>query len=405
MKYSVTRRQALRLLAGSAAACLAVGLRPSLALARDPFAEFDRMEREAFASFDAQAKQAFEELERKTQQAFARVQARVAAAWGDSEVLLPAPKQWVGYDEQAGGRIAADYDSGQVKLEVEAPPGVSDQELRAKLASFAERTLALRSEQLDQLDPIRRDLGPAMAAPKVESPQVREAKSITRLMDDEQLRTGRLTQKIMHGRDFSKRQTSTAKGQKTIASVSVPMKKDHRKLSAEAILPFARQYAKRFKMPVDLVLGVTECESAFNPRAVSHVPAYGLMQLVPRSGGLDAYLFVYGERKILDTDYLFEPNQNVELGAAYLHLLYYRYLRKVQNPQSRLYCAIAGYNTGAGNVAKAFGTRLGGLPSKISSYSPDQVFTKLKKDLPYEETRRYIVKVTKAMKRYEEFKA
>jgi membrane-bound lytic murein transglycosylase C len=393
-------------MAGSAAACAACGLFPALAWADDPFAEFERLEQQAFADFDAKAKRAFDELERKTQQAFARVRARVAAAWGPDEVKLPAPKQWVGYDQGAGGRIAADYDAGQVTIEVEAPADASPEQVRTKLADFSRKTLSLDSAQLDMLDPIRQDLQPAAAASGIESGEVRQAKSLRRLMDQDELAPGRLEHKIRKKKkDVAFRTSSTKQGEKTIASVNLPMKKDHKELSAEAVHPFAQRFSERFKMPADLILAVTECESAFNPRAVSHIPAYGLMQLVPKSGGLDAYLFVYGERKILDTDYLFEPDQNMELGAAYLHLLYYRYLKGVSDPQSRLYCAIAGYNTGAGNVAKAFGTSLSGLPARAARYSPAHILEKLKKDLPYKETRRYIVKVTKAMQRYEHFKA
>ncbi|MGE4556797.1 MAG: transglycosylase SLT domain-containing protein [Desulfovibrionaceae bacterium] len=405
MNEHLNRRQVLRLMGGTAALA-ASGLLPSLALARDPFAEFDRMEQEAFASFDAQTKQAFDDLNRRTQQAFARAGAQVASTWGDKEVLLPAPKQWVGYDESQGGRIAANYQTGTVKVEVEAPPDVSPQELRNRLAAFSAKALTLPSAQLDKLDPVRQDIiasSYAPAAPKAESKEVQQAKSLQHLLDTKTLTPVRLERQIEQGEDVTIRQSSTSQGQKTIASITIPMKKDHEKLSAQAVYPFAKDFGARFKMPVNLVLAVTFVESSFNPRAVSPIPAYGLMQLVPASGALDAYLFVYGEKKILDTDYLFEPDRNVELGAAYLHLLYYRYLKNVGNPESRLYCAIAGYNTGAGNVAKAFGTNLGGLAAKTARYTPQQILNKLKKDLPYAETRRYVDKVTRAMETYKNF--
>jgi membrane-bound lytic murein transglycosylase C len=393
---------------GGTAAALAGGLIPSLALARDPFAEFNQMEQEAFSSFDAQTQQAFDDLSRRTQQAFARVRSQVAATWGEKEVLLPEPKQWVGYDESSGGRIAADYQTGEVKVEVEAPPNVSPQELRTKLAEFSARTLSLPSAQLDRLDPVRQDMqaltsAAAPPAAKVASKEVQQAKSLQPLLDSQTISPVRMKRKIEQGEGVTIRTSSTSQGQKTIASVTIPMKKNHQKLSAEAVLPFAKRFGARFKMPVNLVLAVTYVESAFNPRAVSPIPAYGLMQLVPASGALDAYLFVYGEKKILDTDYLFEPDRNMELGAAYLHLLYYRYLKKVGNPESRLYCAIAGYNTGAGNVAKAFGTNLSGLAAKTARYTPQQILSKLKSDLPYAETRRYVDKVTKAMGTYKNF--
>ncbi|MEC8227853.1 MAG: transglycosylase SLT domain-containing protein, partial [Pseudomonadota bacterium] len=98
--------------------------------------------------------------------------------------------------------------------------------------------------------------------------------------------------------------------------------------------------------------------------------------------------------------------QNVEAGSAYLHILNSRYLRKIDDPMSRLYCAIAAYNTGVGNVAKAFNNgQSGGMSdavvAKINAMSPDAVYDFLKVNLPYEETRRYLVKVKSRMEKYQ----
>ena len=102
---------------------------------------------------------------------------------------------------------------------------------------------------------------------------------------------------------------------------------------------------------------------------------------------------------------LFQANKNIEAGAAYLHILYNRYLRKIDNPQSRLYCAIAAYNTDSGNVAKTFNTDGSRNVTKaakiINTLTPDEVYAKLLSSLPYEETRKYLKKVSSRRTIYE----
>jgi membrane-bound lytic murein transglycosylase C len=69
-----------------------------------------------------------------------------------------------------------------------------------------------------------------------------------------------------------------------------------------------------------------------------------------------------------------------------------------------MYCVIAAYNTGSGNVAKAFvgNTSTESAFKVINQLTPEQVYATLKKDLPYAETRRYIVKVITHRKTYQE---
>jgi membrane-bound lytic murein transglycosylase C len=83
-------------------------------------------------------------------------------------------------------------------------------------------------------------------------------------------------------------------------------------------------------------------------------------------------------------------------------MLQTRYLRRITDPKTRLYCTIAAYNTGTGNVAKAFIGRASMQRAYpvINQFSPEQVFDILKNDLPYKETRKYLVKVTNHMKSY-----
>ena len=63
------------------------------------------------------------------------------------------------------------------------------------------------------------------------------------------------------------------------------------------------------------------------------------------------------------------------------------------------YLMICAYNTGAGNVSRAYigQTRLSEAFSKINSLSPNSGFKYLDSNLPYEETQDYPVGVNKRM--------
>lgn len=160
--------------------------------------------------------------------------------------------------------------------------------------------------------------------------------------------------------------------------------------------------AARHRIPPSLILAIIEAESAFNPRAVSPIPAFGLMQIVAQSAGVDVARYVLGERRIFTPAELFQPEQNIRFGTIYLKILKTRYLRAITDPQSRLYCAIAAYNTGAGNVARAFTgrTSVGAAAEVINAMTPAEVLAHLRTNLPFEETRRYVVKVLEARTDY-----
>ena len=183
----------------------------------------------------------------------------------------------------------------------------------------------------------------------------------------------------------------------------------HVKLPSDTMIKRSRHYeqlvrknANRFKLPVPLVFAIIHTESSYNPFAKSHIPAYGLMQIVPRSAGIDSYVFLHNKKKIPSATYLYDSKKNIEMGSAYLHILYYRYLKKVENPTSRLYCSIAAYNTGAGNVAYAFvqSNNITKASKKINSLPPKAVYNHLLKHLKYKEARNYLSRVSSRFNAY-----
>ena len=158
--------------------------------------------------------------------------------------------------------------------------------------------------------------------------------------------------------------------------------------------------ARRYHLPPSLIWAIIEVESSFNPYAVSPVPAYGLMQVVPRTAGRDAHRYLTGRDGIPSRTLLFTPARNIEYGSTYLHLLDSRYLADIRHPLSRRYCVIAAYNTGAGNVLRAFSHDRRQALARINAMTPSQVYAHLRRHLAHAEARRYVQKGVAALHRY-----
>lgn len=113
-----------------------------------------------------------------------------------------------------------------------------------------------------------------------------------------------------------------------------------------------KEMSAKYGVPAEFVKSVIGAESNFNPKAVSHVGARGLMQLMP------------GTAADLGVKDSFDIRQNVEGGVKYL-----RQMMDMFGEDKRL--ALAAYNAGPGAVKK-----YGGVP-------------------PYKETRAYVDKILK----------
>ena len=194
----------------------------------------------------------------------------------------------------------------------------------------------------------------------------------------------------------------TSEGTKNVVTITMELVEDHIPKRAEKFKDMVRKHSLAYAVDAPLIYAIMEQESSFNPAAQSWVPAYGLMQLVPKSGGRDAYRYVHKTDAIPSADFLFDPNNNIQLGTGYLKLLMSTTFKKIEDERCRMLCAIAAYNTGAGNVSRAINgtTNISKAIPTINTMSYDQLFEHLKKSLPHAETQDYIQKVTTKMQKY-----
>ena len=311
--------------------------------------------------------------------------------WGPKEVKLPEKKKYVKYTQNYRSRAIVDFDRGQITVETVDETNPRASLSRAVVATlltpqdprmvdvFSDKEVPLNSNEEpyllglvvdEQGKPVR-----TQAEAEAFAAHLLDKKSATRVIDQ----------------DGAKKQAMFV----TMSMVvNLPQKQ------AEKYRALVLRYADQYKMSPSLVFAIIRTESNFNPYAVSSVPAYGLMQLVPTSGGREAYRRAKGEDVAPTRDYLFDPQNNVELGTAYLNVLMFRQLEEVANEISREYCVIAAYNTGPGNVLRTFSKNRTTAVQQINGLQPSALYDKLRSNLPYQETRNYLEKVTTYRKSY-----
>jgi len=324
------------------------------------------------------------------------VQKESGAKWGSKEArTLPGRTRYVKYTENYKNRVVVDYDAGTILIEHLEEDKVADKLRNAAVVAL------LTPDDPGAVDLFSDKEIILTGQPYLQELVVDQNDAVLKSRADVERYADYLVANQLQHRSIDADGVS-----KNVLYVQMRMVNAHLDKRAVQYAATVRAHSENTKVSRSLIYAVIKTESSFNPYAVSGAPAYGMMQLVPSSGGREAYRKAKGEDVMPSKEYLFDAGNNIELGATYLGvLLNDSPLRAIRNPVSREYCAIAAYNTGPSNVFRAF-SQLSGRArqedalDKINSMRPDQVFDALRRNLPYEETRSYVVKVTEAKKRY-----
>ena len=129
----------------------------------------------------------------------------------------------------------------------------------------------------------------------------------------------------------------------------------------------------------------------------------GLMQLLPSTAGGEVHKFLYGRASELGSEELMNPENNLRYGIAYLHLLLTRHFGEVAHPESREFCAIAGYNLGPNALLNTFARDRDEAISIINSLTPQELYERLAEELPVRETRSFVARVINSKKEFTDF--
>jgi len=309
--------------------------------------------------------------------------------WGKKNRAIASPHRFVKYSQNYKSRAIINFDSGKIRIETVATKrplrSLHNAIVTTLLTPDDPRSVDLYTDHVVELKGrpylagfVKNQFGSYISTPEYAS----------RYAD------------FLIKRHLTQRHFNLGKKKQTLRAVHFKMINNHADIRAKQYSGLVKRYAKRNQLNRSLVYAIIKTESNFNPYAISTAPAYGLMQLVPTTGGRDAFRFVKGQDRIPSKQYLFNARNNIELGTGYLNIIHNRYLKDIQNPLSREYCVIAAYNTGSGNVLKAFHSNRHQATKIINRMTPSQVYQHLRKKLRYQEARRYLLKVTNAQRQF-----
>lgn len=341
------------------------------------FENFLDKQNQDFTSYKTALEKEFAAYKKAYDKSLEAYKKEIQAYWPKAEIS--SPHRFIQYDKNYLTKKSVDFENETIEMEVIAQ---NEEEARTKLISSWN-------------DLMQEDVKSAYKKDQLESKINDELNQSPQIISEEKIIADVLTLEqqnefisILHHQPLEKKEHNN----KTIYTLNLKLPSNAMIKKAQLYSQSVNAYATKNNIDKALVYAIIHSESSFNPMARSHVPAFGLMQIVPKSAGIDTYYFLYGEKRVLNSDYLYNPNNNIKLGTTYLHMLNYKYLNEIKDPQNRLYCSIAAYNTGAGNVARSFtGTNnMTKASHKINTMPSSDVYKHLMRHLPYSETKHYL---------------
>ncbi|MBN2817094.1 MAG: DUF3393 domain-containing protein [Campylobacterales bacterium] len=347
----------------------------------------------AFEAYKKQEDNAFLEYTQRLENEFQAYKKELTPYW--EEAKLSTQKEWVHYSADKLSRSGVDFEKGTIKVEVLAKDVQSAKEkIKKQLEYVASKT----TKEVVESDELQKRIAKLSIKERVDEKPILQTVIFNKPPSQKDISEYALDA-LKSGKKSS--QNSKLKDQ-ILYTLEVSLPSDTHLKRSQVYKQEVMKNAQRFHIPHAVIFAVMQTESDFNPFAKSHIPAFGLMQIVPHSAGKDSFKLLHKKEGMPSASYLYNSQKNIEMGTSYLYILYYKYLKSIQNPQSRLYCAIAAYNTGAGNIAWAYTKQydMKKAAPLINEMSSEEVYKHLIKNLRYSEPREYLKKVRKRMSAY-----
>ena len=366
---------------------LIILLLTGLCLAQDSYQDYLNEQNQQQEDYINQQNTAFANYHNQQDSLFIQYKDDIEKLW--NEFRESTPKDWVSYNEDFSGRSEVSFETGEIKVDavVESTSGqdeVKAQEIiKNQIVSILQEKDA--TEEPILADQVKNPLGSGKAISEKDVNEL--AEQIAK----------QAVKKEITGSDNQIRLKYT---------ISLELMPDHIRKRAEKYKPIIENFCQEYQIDPRLALAIAHTESYFNPKAYNrHGNAYGMMQIVPKYAGINMNNVIFHKNQKPSSEELFNPDINLHMGIAYLRWLADNKWQKVTNPTNQIYCMICSYNGGPGTIYKAMTGKMNKIGQEkwdkmindLSTMDSKKLYNKLRKDVPFEETRNYIEKVVGKM--------
>lgn len=341
--------------------------------------EFKRDQDQSLQQFEMEIDKEWDQFEREQKQKWDKFKQDVEKKW--DAFLDSTKKTWVDYSVDLDARSEVDFEKGTVQIETIVPVRTVEKRKAGAKKIAGQIRKMFSTEDLAKLEALKDQV-------KNKKGEVVSPNNVDQYIEEEIIPQIEIEKKPYKAKDGVERIKVKAK---------INLIPQHIRIRAEKYLEPVNEQGQRFKIKPQLILAIIHTESYFNPFAKSPCDALGLMQLIPRYGARDAYHFVYKKDKILQPAYLYNPQNNIELGTAYVHLLKNKHFGGMNDTLKNQYITICAYNWGPTAVNKKIVNK-----HNVEAMDSQQLYALLREKTPHE-TRDYLKKVTERMKIYDNF--
>ena len=254
---------------------------PAASGQNDSFRELQQKLRQGFDARQSDLDQQWAADMEAQKAAWSQLKAAVERKW--QTFISSTPEEWVAYDAGHETRSRVDFENGRIEIEAVVPYDAADAVATAGRQIFDQaRSVLNRSVRQGEAvlqNQVRDSDGRTVTGANVDAYLDRNI--LDRITPDA---------KPFKARDGRKRQRY---------SVTIDLVPEHLDVRIRMYLPEIKKQARRFNLDPRLVMAIIHTESFFNPLAVSPAGAIGLMQVIPRHAGLDAYRYLYDSEWIV----------------------------------------------------------------------------------------------------------